>query len=276
MGIASRYRRTFGVKLGIIGTGLIGGSIGLRARELGWNVTGFDTTAAAAQQALERRAIDRIGDREMLYRESELLVIAAPPRATVGEIDNLCKNRPAAKLIVDVASVKVPVMEAARDLPQFVGTHPLAGSERTGAAAADAALFAGKAWICIANGDAATHSQVTQFVTAMGARPVFTDAISHDRTLALTSHLPQLLATLFTKTVRQQNLAHNDDFFGPVARELVRLGNSSPALWREIFAYNAKNVAAQARDLAAQLEAAARALADESANKESKTDHRRA
>ncbi|HEV2261651.1 MAG TPA: prephenate dehydrogenase [Candidatus Rubrimentiphilum sp.] len=263
------------MKLGIVGTGLIGGSIGLRARELGWNVSGFDADPAAARAAQQRGAIDWIAERDALYRDSQILVIAAPPRATVRELEQLRAHAPSAKLIIDVASVKVPVVDAAGDLLRFVGTHPLAGSERAGAAAADAALFQGKTWLYISPSDSANKLHVEEFIGAMGARAVPTDAAAHDRMLALTSHLPQLLATLFTKSVRQQHAKQSEDFFGPVARELVRLGNSSPTLWREIFAYNGANIAAHARELAAQLEAAARALADEAADEKTQADERR-
>ncbi len=248
------------VTLGVIGTGALGASIGLRGRELGWRVTGFDASELQSQAALDRGAIDEIVTRDDLYEQSGTVVLAMPPRAVVEELNALGKRKLRAQLIVDVASVKQPVFEAGRDVPNFVATHPLAGSERSGAAAARGTLFFDKPWIYVPPGDKALEMRARDFIAAMGARAVASDAVTHDDVLALTSHVPQLIATVFSKTFRQQGIADAEAFCGPVAAELLRLGNSNAELWREIFAYNSENVARHARDLAAKLTAAAQAL----------------
>lgn len=248
------------VTLGIIGTGALGASIGLRGRELGWRVMGFDASEIQSQTALDRGAIDEIVALDDLYEQSGTVVLAMPPRAVVDELHGLRDRKTRAQLIVDVASVKQPVFEAGHGVHNFVATHPLAGSERSGAAAARGTLFFDKPWIYVPPGDKALEMRARDFIGAMGARAVASDAAMHDDVLALTSHVPQLFATIFSKSFRQQNIPGADAFCGPVAAELLRLGNSNAELWREIFAYNSENVARHARELAAKLTAAAQAL----------------
>ncbi len=248
------------ITLGIVGTGALGASVGLRGRELGWRVTGFDASALQSQAALNRGAIDEIVTLDDLYEHSGTIVLAMPPRAVVNELHGLRGRNLRAGLILDVASVKQPIFEAGRGIANFVATHPLAGSERSGAAAARGTLFFDKPWIYVPPGDKALEMRARDFIAAMGARAVPSDAAMHDDVLALTSHVPQLIATVFSKSLRQQNIADAEAFCGPVAAELLRLGNSNAELWREIFAYNSENVARHARELAAKLNAAAQAL----------------
>ncbi len=202
------------ITLGIVGTGLIGGSIGLRSRELRWQTIGFDVNPGATEEAKTRGAIDEAVAREILYERADTVVIATPLRAAIAEIEAIGVHKPRATLIVDVASVKEPVAQAARGLGNFVATHPLAGSERSGAAAAHAKLFTGKAWVYVPPGDQALETRVLDFIAAMGARAVPADAATHDAILALTSHVPQLLATLFGKTLRQQKSRRSNHFAG--------------------------------------------------------------
>ncbi len=256
------------VTLGIIGTGLIGASIGLRGRDLGWRVLGFDARATEAEAALQRGAIDEIVTHDALYEQADTIVIAVSPRATVEELDTIRTRNPRATLVVDVASIKGPVYQAAHGIANFVATHPLAGSDRSGPGAARGTMFFDKPWIYVPPGDKALEMRARDFIAAMGARAIASDAASHDDILALTSHLPQLVATLFSKTLRQQNVADIEPFCGPVAAELLRLGNSNAELWREIFAYNGDNVARHARDLASKLNAAAQALVSKAQGEE--------
>jgi prephenate dehydrogenase len=248
------------VTLGVIGTGLIGASIGLRGRDLGWRVAGFDTNAEQANAALDRGAIDEIVGHDAIYEQADTVVIAIPPRATVAELEALHGLTLRAPLVLDVASIKAPVAEAGRGVANFVATHPLAGSERSGPGAARSTIFFDKAWLYVPPADKALEMRARDFIGAMGARAVPAEAITHDDLLALTSHVPQLLATLFSKTVRQQKVEEIEAFCGPVANELMRLGNSNAEMWREIFAYNSANVAKHARELASKLNAAAEAL----------------
>jgi prephenate dehydrogenase len=234
--------------LGIAGTGLIGASIGLRARAAGMRVFGFDPSFEHARAAAEAGAIDEAVSRDELYRHADLVAIAAPVGATIDEVRALVAQPPRAELIFDVASVKGPIAVAAAGLAHFVASHPMAGSERSGPAAARADLFEDRTWLYDRSADAQLADRLRAFVALLGARPVAIDLTEHDRMVALTSHLPQLIAFAFADTVR--NLGEPADaYFGPTARELLRLGASSRELWREIFDANASEISAALRSL---------------------------
>jgi prephenate dehydrogenase len=239
--------------VGIIGTGLIGASIGLRARGAGHAVVGYDASDEALAAAIEAGAIERAVSRGELLACAGIVVIAAPIDATIGEIGAMRESPEIrAGLVIDVASVKGPVAVAAHGLANFVGTHPMAGSERSGAAAARTDLFEGKPWLYVPPGNATLEERARAFIELMGANPSAVDAGDHDRIVALTSHLPQLLAFAFARRVGRLGDAA-DPMCGPVARELLRIGNSSPSMWDSIFGANRENIEEELRALLAEL-----------------------
>src|SRR6476661_5110673 len=127
-------------RAGIVGTGLIGGSLGMALRSQGWHVTGDDTSPAAATRALELGAIDAIG----LDASAEITFVAAPIQAIAAQVQHLLAATRG--VVTDVGSVKASVVEAVAD-PRFVGGHPMAGSEQIGVEGADADLFEGAVWV---------------------------------------------------------------------------------------------------------------------------------
>lgn len=242
--------------LGIIGTGLIGGSIGLRARELGWRVMGCDADARAAEEAAACGAIDRAVPRAVILEQADAVVIASHTSATIAELEAMRAEPPrAAKLILDVASVKVPVVRAGRGLRNFVATHPMAGRERSGAPAATRDLFEGKTWLYVPTGDRELDWRAVEFIGAFGATPVEVDAQEHDGIVAFTSHVPQVFATLFARSAEQRTGI--DAYMGPAAREFLRLSRSNPHMWHDIIEANRTNIARELRLLAEQLARAA-------------------
>jgi prephenate dehydrogenase len=247
-------------RLGIIGTGMIGASIGLAARERGWDVIGHDIFAFAQQMALDAGAIGEIVTREEIYERSELIVIAAHVDATVEEVtalrSRLLRDE---QLVIDVASVKEPIARAAGGAPSFVPTHPMAGSERSGPNAARADLFEGRTWVYIPTPEAARTERARAFIASLGAAAIAVpSAEEHDRIVALTSHLPQLIAYAFTERVAGLRETYGDAVVdalcGPAARELLRLGRSSPQMWNDIFAANGGNVESEFRLLVESLD----------------------
>jgi prephenate dehydrogenase len=239
--------------VGIVGTGLIGGSIGLRSRRNGFRVVGYDPSDAALDAALEAGAIDESISRGALLANADTVVIAAPVDATIGEIGAMRESPEVrAGLVIDVASVKTPIAAAAHGLAHFVGTHPMAGSESSGAAAARADLFDGKPWLYVPPGNAILEGHAREFIESMGALPGAVDASEHDRIVALTSHLPQLIAFAFARRVRALGEAA-EPMCGPVARELMRIGDSNPLMWDSIFSANRANIEEELRALFAEL-----------------------
>ncbi len=247
--------------LGIVGTGAIGGSIGIRAREDGWRVLGCDIDFAVAQEAVSVRAIAAAASREELYRESDVVVIASHIDAAIDEVRALATQKSKARLVIDVASVKVPIVAAAHGLTQFVATHPMAGTERSGPQAARADLFEGRTWAYVPSQRVELDGAACDFIRSFGALPLAIRAAEHDRLVARTSHLPQLFASLFAASLKDEDdVGRLDDLCGPAARELRRLGQSSPAMWEAIFRYNGANIAREARDFAAALAQASDSL----------------
>jgi prephenate dehydrogenase len=243
--------------VGIIGTGMMGGSIGIRARELGWHVLGFDANPEAAQDARVRGAIDEIGTRDDVVQRADVILIAAHISGTIAEIERLRSAPPRkARLIIDIASVKAPIVAAARGVKNFVATHPMAGRERSGPAASTRDVFEGRTWLYIPTGDQGLDWRAVEFIGAFGAIPMEADAAEHDRIVAFTSHLPQIVANCFAARLSEEVTA----FMGPTAKELQRLSRSSDAMWRDIFQANHENIARELRVLARDLDETASAL----------------
>lgn len=241
--------------VGIFGVGAIGGSIGLRARQNGAHVIGADSDLAALDAAREVGAIDEVATVDELPHAVEVLVLAAYLQPTLEEIQRLKRVSPSVpELIVDVASVKVPVVRAASGLRNFVATHPLAGTEKSGARAARVDLFEGRTWANVPTGDGTLDARASAFIESMGAVPFAISAEEHDRAVALTSHVPQIVAWCYAELLRAER-ADVEKLCGPVARELLRIAGMTSAMWRDVLSANAANIEPQLRNLIRDLDA---------------------
>ncbi|MGH8005091.1 MAG: prephenate dehydrogenase, partial [Limisphaerales bacterium] len=149
--------------------------------------------------------------------------------------------------ITDVGSSKGEICNlAAKGLKNFVGGHPLAGKEKSGIENADGGLFAGKNWFLCSNGNSAALNRMKSFIRLLGARPVVVEPEKHDRMLAATSHLPQLVSTLLAVTVAELlggKAKSLRAFAGPGFRDTTRLARSSFSVWGDVFASNRQEVA---------------------------------
>ena len=247
-------------RVGVAGVGLIGGSLALAARSAGAEVVGYDRDPATLARARARGAIDRGAESLAdLTRGFDLLVIALPLPDTLAVLHALGTY---AGPVIDVASVKVPVRAAAAALPQFAGTHPMAGRELSGIDAADRALFTGATWAIDDAAPAALRRRLIPFVRSFGAEPLIISAADHDRLVALTSHLPQSVAVALGAQLAA--IAAGDSnaavLCGPGMRSMLRLARSPLALWEPILRANARPLAIELRALAARLDAAAAEL----------------
>jgi prephenate dehydrogenase len=250
------------VRIGIAGVGLIGGSIGLRAAEIGWPVGLFDVDAGhrriAAERIAPRHQADSLGD---LAAWSEILVLASPLDATLDALAELATGMPGPELIIDTASVQTAVALAGAGLAAFVPTHPMAGSERSGPAAARADLFCDRIWSYDDSVDAAARARAIAFIDAMGAVPLAIDNAEHDRIVALTSHLPQLVSTLLGSLLEEPlSSATARALCGTGVRSMLRLADSPYSVWHGILRENAHPVAQEVRRLAGVLTGVADAL----------------
>ncbi len=248
--------------LGIAGVGLIGGSIALRAHAQGWTTIGFDRDPAALAAARAAGALDDVApDLAALAARADTVALALPIDATIAALrDEPALARPA--LVFDVASVKVPVAAAGARLPRFVASHPLAGREIGGFAAADGGLFAGRTWVVDPAASAESRAALAALIAELGARVVELAPADHDRLVAVTSHLPQALAVVLG--ARLGAVAAADprayEVCGPGIASMLRLARSPVELWSAIFAANAAPLAAELRSLGSALQSAAAAL----------------
>jgi prephenate dehydrogenase len=242
-------------QVGIIGVGLIGASAGMRARAAGFQVVGFDVSAQHVHDALSCGAIDEaLGDERAVADGCETLVIATPVEETMRLLRAFALAPPRALLVLDVASVKACVVQAAQGLAGFVATHPIAGSERGGPQAARADLFMKRTWAYVPSSSSAANARVCAFIEMTGARAVAFDAVEHDRIVAATSHLPQLLSVALAAHLRDAlEEPATRALSGSGLRSMTRLGASSWSMWRGILANNGANAAREARALAAIL-----------------------
>ena len=237
-------------RIGILGTGLIGASIGMAARETGSHVTGWDISTENLASASKRGAIDVPADdlAALLAASNDLLVVAAPPSETVKLVATLDH----AGLTIDVSGVKAPILDAAM-LPRFVGTHPMAGREVSGPEAASPALFRGATWVVV-GGEAAQPDieEVSRFIASLGGRPVEMRAATHDAAVAAVSHMPQLLASSLVFAA-----AGTDDALNLAAgsfRDLTRVASSDPSLWVDLLRTNRDAVARSIQRMRASLD----------------------
>jgi len=244
--------------------GLIGGSIALRARTLGWKTIGWDRDAAVASAACASGALSsRASSLVALAARAEVLVLAGPVDATIAQLAELAEipGGALAALVLDVGSVKAPIARAGRKLPAFVPTHPIAGSEKRGPESARADLFVDRTWAYDPELHPEAGRRAPDFIAAMGARAYAIGSEEHDRLVALTSHLPQILSVALGARLRAAlDEPATTALCGPGMRSMLRLAQSSFSMWGPVLAANAQPVAQEVRALAAILSMAASAL----------------
>lgn len=222
------------MKIAVIGTGLIGASIGLAARQrLGATVAGVDPDPGPA---LAAGAIDEAVSLAEALDGAEAAFVAVPVPALPETTTAVLAAAGPQCAVTDVGSVKSPVVAAVDD-ERFVGGHPLAGAEQGGAGAARADMFEGAAWYLTpthrTSGIALEH--VHRLLAGLGARPSVIEAEAHDRAMATVSHLPHVLANVLVALAGDAPSAT-----GPSFRDATRVAGANPGLWAGIYAGNAQ------------------------------------
>jgi prephenate dehydrogenase len=236
--------------VGVIGTGLVGGSIAAGLTASGWDVIGYDSDRDSLEIALEREligiAVDSVAG--ILDAPAEIIVVAAPPKATIEILSNLETTA----VVMDVAGVKSAVLDAASHLPLFVGTHPMAGREFSGPKAASPALFRGATWVVVEGHSIEATDRVLEVVETLGANPLFMSGAAHDEAVAAISHLPQVLASGLLASAAETPDAL--DLAAGGFRDLTRVAASQPIPWVEILKSNEVAVVAAIQGLRRQLD----------------------
>jgi prephenate dehydrogenase len=247
-------------RIAILGTGLLGTSVGLALRAAGFEgtITGWNRGAEGAQAALKMGAIDSIAaDGAEAARAAQVTVLAVPIYATLDWMEKLAGVLGPEHLVTDVGSTKGQIAEAAGRLfntPEraaFLPGHPMAGKERGGAELAEADLFRGAVWLFTDNAEwqrsphgAALVKGWREWVTAMGSKTLDLDPARHDELVAWVSHLPQFVATALSAVLEEEvgDAPELKDVGGRGLREMTRLGASPYSMWRDIAYTNTEEI----------------------------------
>lgn len=213
----------------LVGTGLIGASIGMELRARGWHVAGSDRAPGVVERAIALGACDVEG----VDPESDLVVVATPVDAVLDEVAAALRACPRA-VVTDVAGVKETIVAGVED-PRFVGGHPMAGSEELGVEGAHGDLFEGAAWVLCPGSSTsdAAYALVRDVVTSIGAQVLTLSPADHDRLVAVVSHVPHLTAASLVRVAD----AHSSDHAALLRlaaggfRDMTRIAAGSPAIW---------------------------------------------
>jgi prephenate dehydrogenase len=242
------------MRVALLGVGLIGGSIGLAARErLGAHVIGWNRSPAALERALELGAIDEAVGSIAEIGDADVAIASVSVDALAGAVRELCDLLPGA-VVTDVGSTKQALVEAV-DRAHFIGGHPLAGAESTGVAHARADLFDGATWYLTPRERTAgvLYERLAHFVAGLGAVPTAIDPGDHDRLMAAVSHLPHVVANLLVAQAAEALGGETIPATGPSFRDATRVAGANPALWDQIYRANASALGAQIDDLVRRL-----------------------
>lgn len=261
-------------RIAILGTGLIGASVGLALRAHGFegSIAGWDPDPDQLHTALSREAITVLADDPLTAAaQSDLILLGGPVFTILDWLDRLAPVLTENQLVTDVGSVKGTICARARDKyngpgqPGFLPGHPMAGKEVSGAANADAALFSGSVWLFtefaekndvilseareVSGVEEPAFSKLAQawrsWVAKFGARIVEIDPERHDVLCAWISHLPQFVSTALCALLEDEFAANADllPIGGRALREMTRLGASPFSMWRDIAHTNSDAIA---------------------------------
>ncbi|HUW62760.1 MAG TPA: prephenate dehydrogenase/arogenate dehydrogenase family protein [Candidatus Bathyarchaeia archaeon] len=254
----------------IIGVGLLGGSLGkaLKAKGLATKINGVGHRQSTLDKALESGAIDQAFlDPVKPARRSDLVVLCTPAATVPGFLDILRPVCPPRCILTDVASTKSAICaHVAATWPspiRFIGSHPMAGSEKFGPEHARPDLYQGCVTVVQAGPslDPAARATVVELWRALGAEVVDLPPDLHDRLVAQTSHLPHLVAAAVAQVAASgAPLETLHKLVGRGFQDVTRIADSRPEIWRDICLTNRKNILATLDDLAARLDEARNAL----------------
>lgn len=240
-------------KVTIIGVGLLGGSIGLalRNRRLAGEVHGFVRRRQAVRESVEAGAVSKAGlDLRQAVTDADLVILCTPIARMRALVDQMLPDLKRSAIVTDVGSVKGPVVRALgpgveRAGAHFVGSHPMAGSEKGGVGAARADLF--QCAVCVVTPDSSTNRAALREVEllwrSLGSRVIVMEAAVHDKLVSRTSHLPHLLASaLANQVLNPRHDKRQTELCASGFHDVTRVASGSPEMWRDILMANRKNL----------------------------------
>ncbi|MBG01295.1 MAG: prephenate dehydrogenase [Acidimicrobiaceae bacterium] len=243
---------------GIIGLGLIGGSIGIALREAGWFVVGQDIAPDQEALAIEIGAVDAIGTMDNV----DIAFVATPVGSIVDAVLQAIEE--GAQTVTDVGSVKGSIVQEINN-PKFVPGHPMAGSEQEGIRGARGDLFRGAAWVLtpaeVTDDD--HFAEVRASIVEIGADVVVIDADSHDELVAVVSHVPHLTAGALMRIADQHSQEHRPllRLAAGGFRDMTRIAAGHPGIWPDICIDNSEAILSVIREVITALEETQRIIA---------------
>jgi prephenate dehydrogenase len=258
------------MRIAVLGVGLIGGSIGLAARErLGAEVVGWGPRQTTLAAARERGAVDEVAvSVEEAVSAADAVFACAPVELLPQLVTQALAAAGPETVVTDVGSTKRTLVEAIED-ERFVGGHPIAGAETAGVEHARADLFEGAAWYFTPRADTSgiLFERLHRLVVAFGARPSAIDAATHDRMLAAVSHLPHVLANVLV-TQAASEVADGEPLprTGPSFRDMTRVAGANSDIWTGIYLTNRDAIAAEVDAVIDRLQGLAESLRDADAD----------
>jgi prephenate dehydrogenase len=256
------------MRIAILGVGLIGGSIGLAARERvpDAEVVGFGRSPERLQRAIELGAVDRAAaDLQEALDGADAYFACGPVGVLPEQVAAALAAAGPDTLVSDVGSTKKHVVESTAD-ERFIGGHPIAGAETAGVEHARADLFQGAVWYLtpLPHSEGLLYERLHRFVVALGARPVAVDPATHDRMVAVFSHLPHVLANVLASQAAARLADHGEALrhVGPSFRDMTRVAGANTDMWADIYRANAGAIGEEIRAFRAELDRVEALLAD--------------
>ena len=231
--------------IGIVGLGLIGGSLGLDLQALGYEVHGLVHRSSTAQKAQDRKLAQVISSDTKILSDCELIILALPLDQLLKPSDYLLSALPTSAVITDVGSVKAPVVKVWRELHQnFVGSHPMAGTNNSGVEAGIKGLFNKRPWVTTpeAKTNQNALAMVGQLAVQLGAQLIEADPNMHDQAVALISHLPVLVSAALLRTLSKEEnptiIKLAQQLASSGFADTTRVGGGNPKLGTSMMATN--------------------------------------
>ncbi len=238
-------------RVGIIGLGLIGGSIGLDLQEKGFEVCGLVHREKTAARAKERGLAQTISTDPKILKNCSIVILALPLQQLIEPSQELINALPINAVITDVGSVKKPILNKWRQLhPKFVASHPMSGTIQTGVEAGKRDLFKNNPWVATPDKttDQKSLNTVKSLANSLGSKWITADADIHDEAVALVSHVPVFVSASLLNTVNNEKQDEISSLAKTIAssgfKDTTRIGGGNPSLGVAMAMYNREKISA--------------------------------
>ena len=235
--------------IGIVGLGLIGGSLSLDLQKLGYQVFGVSHKEETVVKARQRGLANTISTNPEILKECSIIILALPILQLLKPSQQLIKSLPKNAVITDVGSVKKPILNIWQNLhPNFVPSHPMAGTNEAGVESGKHGLFHGKAWVSTPNADTKPNAieKIKELAISLGSEWIITDADLHDQAVALISHMPIFVSAALLNTAIKENnkplIALSRRLASSGFADTTRIGGGNPELGLSMAQANKENI----------------------------------